>query len=235
MDQIRVILVEDDKQLSDSLTNYLSMSGFDVTPCSDSLSFYASMKSALHDIAVIDLGLPDQSGETLIEFLRNNTNLPMVVITARDTLEARINCYKLGADLFLSKPVIGAEIAAALKSLSGRAAKNGSKATSSGLLGNGTWTLVARERSLVSPQGKRILLTAKEWSLFFALANTQTSVTRAKLLSLIYRRDDESAQHALDTLIRRSRIKISSHGGHDIMIINDYGIGYRFAGDLNLA
>lgn len=128
---IRVILVEDDEPLQASLVNFLELSGFALTAVADGVSFYRALADATFDVAVVDLGLPDQSGETLIEYLRQNTTTPIIVVTARDTLDTRVGCYRTGADLFLAKPIDGRELAAAIASLAGRRRAEGQQAAMS--------------------------------------------------------------------------------------------------------
>ncbi len=121
-EETTVILVEDDALLRDGLADFLTLSGFSVTAVGDGLSFYRVVAERPFSVAVIDLGLPDQAGEVLVDYTRRNTSSSIVVITARDTLDTRVACYRTGADLFLGKPVEGRELAAAIESLAARRA-----------------------------------------------------------------------------------------------------------------
>ena len=225
----RVLLVEDDDLLRPSLMSLLDLSGFEVTGVADGLSFYRALADGVFDVAVIDLGLPDQAGETLVDYARRNTALPIVVITARDTIDTRVDCYRTGADLFLAKPVDGRELAAAIASLAARrrspaVPKPGEEPT---------WALLASRRALVAPGGQRIEFTAKEWQfLSLVVERGGECATRESLRLALYGRDDVSADHGLETLVRRTRQKIADALGPDGPgpILTDYGVGYRFGG-----
>lgn len=223
-----VLLVEDDELLRGSLTRLLDLSGFAVTPVGDGLSFYREIGRADFDVAVVDLGLPDQSGETLIAYLRQNKPTAIVVITARDNLDTRVDCYRTGADLFLGKPVDGRELVAAVGSLVERT-RSGKRAAP--VQEGSAWSLDATRRTLMSPDGESLALSSKEWLLVKALAAKSGFTSRAELLELLYQSEDDATQRALDTLLHRTRQKLGDRF-QQTLIINEYGVGYRFAGTL---
>lgn len=231
-DRTRVILVEDDELLRSSLASYLTLAGFEVSEAADGLSFYRVFADVGGDVAVIDLGLPDQSGTTLVEYVRKNSSVPIIVITARDTLDTRVDCYQTGADLFLGKPVEGRELAAAIASLASRRHIDGPPAAASSEPG---WTLLATQRVLVSPAGTSIDCTGLECQFLLALAEAAPrSASRAAILEAIYQRADASAEHALETLARRTRQKIADAVGGAAPILTEYGVGYRFSARVSI-
>ena len=229
-----LLLVEDDDLLRRGLERFLALSGYAVTAVGDSLSFYREIDDQVFDVALIDLGLPDQRGETLVTYLRQNTTTAIAVITAHDNLETRVDCYRSGADLFLGKPVDGQELVAAIGSLvaRGRLLSKPAPTVPDSACASATWILQAQARTLVSPAGQRLPLTAKEWILFTTLAAHPEHTSRQALLTAIYQRDDLSAQQALDTLLRRTRQKIVEKLGIPQPILNEYGVGYRFGGQI---
>lgn len=225
-DALSVLLVEDDALLRESLVGYLELSGFAVRAAGDGLGFYRALSESRPDVAVIDLGLPDQSGETLVDYLRRNTAIPIVVVTARDTLETRIDCYGIGADLFLGKPVDGRELAAAIRSLAGRQRARPEPVPAA----SRAWILCTRTRSLASPAGRKVGLTVRECEFVALLAESPgTTVAREHLTLALYGRDDATAAHALDTLVRRTRQKVQLDTGESAPILTEYGVGYRFS------
>jgi len=227
---IRLILVEDEALLRGVLERFLTLSGYIVTAVGDSLSFYRKTADQIFDVALIDLGLPDERGETLIEYLRQNTHTAIAVITAHDNLDTRVACYRTGADLFLSKPVDGQELVAAIDSLAARTRLLHQPAASPPDPLPTPWILQSQARILNSPAGQTLRLTAKEWILFTTLATNPDHTSRQALLTALYRREDPSAQQALDTLLHRTRQKIEKKLGIRPPILNDYGVGYRFGG-----
>lgn len=231
---IPVILVEDDPLLRESLQRYLLLVGQDVVAVGDCLSFYRALGERAFAVAVIDLGLPDQSGEVLVTYTRNNTATAIIVTTACDTLDTRVDCYRIGADLFLGKPVNSRELAAAIVSLSGRRDPRADPATDRGApesrSTSGLWRLARRQRALSLPNGETLALSPKEYRLVSLLAKGHGEpVARHALLQDLYARDDDSAQRALETLVRRTRRKIAEYYPGPDPILTQHGLGYVFA------
>jgi len=185
---IKIVLVEDDSLLRDSLTSYLTLVGFSVAAVGDGLSLYRLLGEHKFAVAVIDLGLPDQDGTTLVSYLRRNTDSAIIVITARDTLDSRVECYRVGADLFLGKPVDGGELAAAIASLAGRRSTTAAEPPQAlAAADSSSWTFVTRQRALVSPASQRVELAVKECQLLTALvAQAGCTAKRVMLLEAIY-------------------------------------------------
>jgi DNA-binding response OmpR family regulator len=249
---IKVVLVEDDPLLRDSLASYLRLVGFPTTAVGDCLSLYSELSAHRFDVAVIDLGLPDQAGEVLIDYLRRNTDCVIIVITARDTLDTRVECYRIGADLFLGKPIEGRELAAAIASLAARhtAPQTAQQATPAALphcaadapppetsapkaVTPAAWVFAQRERILTSPAAQRIELTAKEAHLLELLTLPPAgTVARRRLLEVLYSRQDDSADRALDSLVRRTRHTIEAVTGSPAPILTEHSVGYLFAASI---
>lgn len=227
---ISVILVEDDQFLRDSLVEYLELKGLTVSSTGTAQGFFQLLDSNRYQVAVIDLGLPDASGEELVDFARNNSEMSLIVITANDGLNSRVNCYRSGADLFMGKPIEGQELAAAIMSLAERHISRVGPEQSE-IKEQGGWKLNSKSWSLVTPENDDIECTVKEYRLLSMLAETPSEpVKRPKLLMALYGRNDESAQRALDTLVRRLRQKIHQHWAEENSPIRTvYSVGYLFA------
>lgn len=230
----RVLLVEDDQALREGLTEYLSLKGLDVSATGTAAGFYELMAAQTFHVAVIDLGLPDAAGETLVDFARINSTLSLIVITANDGLNSRVNCYQSGADLFMGKPVQGQELAAAITSLAARQQSRDAVSDAPGEPVTGGWQLCSQSWSLISPAAEEISCTVKEYRLLYLLAEAAPEpVRRPKMLQVLYGRDDESAQRALDTLVRRLRKKIKPFLGQSSCPIRTvYSVGYLFADEI---
>ncbi|MBK1718345.1 response regulator [Thiocystis violacea] len=234
---ITVLLVEDDPLLRESLANYLGLLGHAVTAVGNSLDCYRALGEGSFAVAVIDLGLPDQDGSVLVEYARRNTSSAIIVITARDTLDTRVASYTIGADLFLGKPVNGRELAAAIVSLADRRGQSTSTpvgtATQPPRTAPGVWRLLAGQRALQLPDGNQLELTPREYRLIDLLANGEGEpVPRAVLVESLYGRQDESAQRALETLVRRTRRKIADRHAGPSLILTHHGLGYVLAAPL---
>lgn len=234
---IPILLVEDDPVLRESLTEYLQAVGHQVTAVGDSLAYYRALAEHEFAVVVIDLGLPDQDGVVLVEYTRNNTACAIIVMTARDTLDTRVDCYQIGADLFLGKPVYGRELEAAISSLARRRQAAPDLRTEPPAAPAesiaGVWRLIARQRALMFPNGYLLELTPREYRLLYLLAGGDGEpVPRCLLLDALYGRQDESAQRALETLVRRTRKKIAERYFGPSPILTQHGFGYVLAAPL---
>lgn len=231
-DAVSVLVVEDDDLLRGGLVRYLGLVGFEVTAVGDGASFLAALASRTFAVAVIDLGLPDRAGETLVEHTRLHTHSAIIVITARNTIDTRVDVYRTGADLFLGKPIDGRELAAAIGSLAARSRQLVEAADRTPRDG---WHLVAATRELRSPSGTAVALTHKEYELLYALATSPGLVGRRQdLIDQLYGRSYENADRALETLVRRTRRSIADQVGRAAPILTHHGIGYAFADALTV-
>lgn len=230
-DAPRIILVEDDADLRESIIEGLTLSGFQVIGVGSGREFYRAMDAAEpFAVAVIDIGLPDQSGLVLAEYCRANTGLGIIILTARDSDEDRFNGYEAGCDLYLTKPFPNRVLASAITRLverlplsrmqdaDGSAHKDSPSAR---------WTLERTSWTLLSPDGEVITMTSKEMQFLSLLLETPgEAVARELLLQKLYPRTDEYTGRALDALVRRLRAKSSQSGGEPIPLKTVHGVGY---------
>ena len=233
-DQVSVIVVEDDQMLRESICDYLVLTGFDVEAAGSGLDFYESLKKRDFAVAVIDVGLPDQSGHVLAEYARTNTSMGLVIITANDSIDTRIASYQSGCDLFLAKPVDCRELAAAINSLGSR---HRLRLETSSLTEENisSWILERGIRVLVTPHGVRIVMTGKECRLLELLVSVPgETVGREKLLLHLYNDYNESNSRAFDTLLYRLRKKIELHCDSDSPIMTSYSAGYCFSAPIQV-
>lgn len=238
-DAIQVLLVEDDADLRDALAEYLDLNGCAVTAVGTGMGFYQALAKggAGFHVALIDLGLPDQSGHVLAEYARRNTRMSIIIVTASDSLDNRIETYRTGADLHMAKPLDSRELLAAVLAMNRRYHERyGAEPQGAGSAGT-AWRIDPARRHLTTPGGAGIPLSPGETIAFelFSAAGTDC-VGRRQLLERLYGRHDESAQRALDNMIRRLRQKITEHNaGQAAPILTAYGIGYSFSEPLELA
>lgn len=230
----RVLLVEDDLDLRASLANYLSMSGFEITETGSCLESYAALTRSNFNVAVVDVSLPDQSGLVLAEYLRTNTDLKIIILTALERIEDRVRGYSAGAHNYFVKPVDARELLAAIISLSHRDQPS-QESRCSEVAPAQTWQLQRSAWRLQPPTGDSILLTALELQLMELLAlNPCRVISRETLLSGIYGRSDEHSGRALDSLIRRLRAKIVA-GGQTAPIKTAHAVGYCFTSPITVS
>lgn len=223
---VRILFVEDDADLSSSLSTYLSDAGFKVTPVGSCLECYAALTKAYYDVAIVDVSLPDQSGVVLVEFLRTNTSMKIIMMTAHGRIEERVRGYAAGAHNYFVKPVDSLELLAAITSLvnTGQA-----RCTDDPSPPDNAWHLCRQDWQLKAHGGESVRLTSLELSLVELLASVAGDiVSRDTLLQTLYKRNDEHSSRALDSLVRRLRGKIAATGQVS-PIKTAHAIGYCFS------
>ena len=205
--KVRVIVVEDDPIQRSALVGYFGQAGFVVTGVGSVLEFYQALAKDSFSLAVVDLKLPDHCGLELVDYLRKNSSMGVIVVSAQDDDAERVKGYQAGADLYLVKPVNFAELVSAAKNLVRRL---GVRATSVLRKGLEPWQLIETSWQLVTPAGQAIKLTAKEFQFVKCLAETPSEmVSRHLMLERLAYTDDEYALRAMDSLVRRLRTKIT--------------------------
>ncbi len=237
----QIIIVEDDNDFLDSMMEYLSLSGFEVTGVKSALEFYYSISLQQYQLVILDIGLPDQNGIVLADYVRKNTDMRIIMLTAQSSLESKVAAYQAGADVYLVKPIDFAELSASLYSLLGRldtqlqtlqdpnTAKKRKQAplTTKPVLAQ--WTLSRSNWTLCTPMEEEIKLTSKEFNLLESLASNPNEVIgRQELLNILEYENDEFGNSSLDALIHRLRHKKGEFNGK-IPIKTAHGTGYCFS------
>ncbi|UZJ40445.1 response regulator transcription factor [Prosthecochloris sp. SCSIO W1101] len=231
----RIIIVEDDKDFRESMVESLVLSGFDVTGVASALEFYRELSTNKYLLAILDLGLPDQNGMILAQYIRSNTDMRIIVLTAQSSLDSRITAYQAGADIYLLKPVDFSELAASIHSILGRVdcqsfvsrKENDTEPD----LNKETreWQLVRSDMYLHSPKHEIIKLSSKEFDLIEALASSSSKiVARQDLLNTLGYSNNKYGNRSLDVLIYRLRKKKAT-GKTRIPIKTFHGSGYGFS------
>ncbi|MCW2478633.1 response regulator transcription factor [Candidatus Symbiopectobacterium sp. NZEC135] len=230
--EINVLLVEDDEDLRDSLVEWLALNNMTITAAKNAAEFYQSLPKCHFQVAVIDVGLPDQVGYVLAEYLRANTNMGIIILTARSSLEDKLKGYRSGADIYLVKPVDCRELSAVITSIAQRIDKPTAEVSEA----QKQWTIFSTQWKLSCNQDALVLLSLKELMFLELLADKPgTPVQRKMILERLYQRDDYYSGRSLDSLVRRLRAKVASQIGVDIPIRTVHAVGYCFVGEIILA
>ena len=230
-DKFNILVVEDDTDLRESICLYIEVEGFAVTGVGNAKEFYRCLEQGSYDVAVIDIGLPDESGYVLAEKLRRNTDAGIIILTARGDIEDRVQGYAVGADLYLLKPVNIRELLAAIASMAKRRLERSQPASGLGSV----WTLNRSNWHLISPAGIEVILTGREFDFLYQLALAEgKSVERRHLMNLLHYPDDDCVGRGLTELSRRLKKKIQQQTGLECPIHTYHSIGYRFSGSISI-
>jgi len=222
---MRVLLVEDDVMIGESLARALQEKGFSVDWVQDGEKALSAMNDEGYACVLLDLGLPRRDGTNVMRKARaKGNNLPILVLTARDGLDDRVNALDLGADDYLVKPFELRELLARVRAIVRR--RHGS---ANSIVGEGTVQLDISTREAII-HGTRVALSAREFSLMYALMERPGAIlSRDQLESRIYGWGEEVGSNAIDFLIHGMRKKL----GGDV-IRNIRGLGWRILRRPNL-
>ena len=230
----QVILIEDDADLRQSIVKYLQLDGIEVTGLSTAIEMYREISVQSFAAAIVDLSLPDQYGMVLVEYLRQNTDMRIFVLTAHALLENRLAAYQAGADIFLVKPVDFRELSASIRSQICRTKDAQRSAPLISPDNEKAWRLLQATRELVSPDGISVKLTTKEHRLLLDFVDSAgRAIPRNQLLTALEYQRNEYGNRSLDTLVSRLRKKALALG--NFPLITDQGSGYTFTATLLLA
>lgn len=237
---IKVILVEDDVDLRDLLELCLVKQGLQVTGVGSAMELYQKLAVEKADIVVLDIGLPDQDGYVIADFLRANTEAGVIMLTAHAQVHDRVKGYASGADIYFVKPVDCIELSLAIRNLKRRLDERPRKAEAlaaepvvenADLAGIKPWSLDHSAWAIATPSGAEVRLTTKEFNLMAALMSTPGHhMDRAHLAALLGYSPSEGGNRAgLDVLISRVRRKVEQALGTPLPLRTVHGKGYLFS------
>ncbi|MDE1172195.1 MAG: response regulator [Parvibaculaceae bacterium] len=214
---MRVLIIEDDRMIGESLVTALRNGGYSVDWARDGETGNSSLKTDTYDLVLLDLGLPKLPGLEVLKQLRQRKNpVPLLILTARDSITDRVQGLDLGADDYLVKPFALEEVEARIRVLLRRNAGH-AEAT----LNNGAITLNTLTKE-VQYRGTSLILSAREYALMYALMEKPGKVlSRAALEEKLYGWDDEISSNTVEVYIYALRKKLGNS-----VIRNIRGLGY---------
>ncbi|MCG8619391.1 MAG: response regulator transcription factor [Desulfobacterales bacterium] len=214
------MLVEDDEILMQGIADRLLLDGFDVRHAGSAAEFMTLMREAEFDVAVLDVGLPDGSGFELARYLKENTDLGIIMLTGREHIRDKIKGYEAGTDLYFVKPVDARELSAAIKNLAERIGRTGEH-------GN-HWSFHPEFRTLESPDNEEIRLTTKEFVFINTLAEAGGAPVSRDVLcqKLEYPDDPIAANRNIDVLVARLRKKMKNQSKAASPLTTVHSVGF---------
>ena len=234
--QPHVLALDDDASIRQIVTEYLSENELRVTAVASGKELLAVMAKETIDLVVLDLRLHGEDGMQIARRLREQSSIPILMLTGRADEADRVMGLELGADDYLTKPFSPRELLAHIRALLRRANAQASVADEIAKVRAfrfGNWELNVGLRKLKSPEGKGVELTNGEFSLLTAfLSSPQRVLTRDQLLDLSRLHNAEVYDRSIDVQILRLRRKIEIDPAHPKFIITERGAGYVFASDV---
>lgn len=220
----KILVVEDDKEISKILTSFLSSNGYETTAAIEGNTASALMRKEQFDLILMDLMLPYKDGETLIKELRAYSQTPVIVISAKSMMETRLEVLRIGADDYILKPFDLNEVLVRIEVVLRRAGST--KEKEKGMLSSGKLQLFTDEHSVMY-DGNPISLTAKELQLLqLLLENPKKTFTKANLYESVWNDVYYYEDNTINVHVSNLRSKLKKATGNDY-IETVWGIGYR--------
>ena len=225
---MKILLVEDDREISEMLIDFLQMEGFEVHGSFDGEQAVKTFFGGSYDLVILDLMLPKISGLEVMKQIRKESVVPIIILSAKDTESDKIFGLGLGADDYITKPFSLTEVLARVKANLRRTTQYSSVGESTGVcLGLGDLEMNL-ESHTVHKNGLAVDLTAKEYEILrLLLSNPKKVYTKAQLYSFIWKDDYLGDENAVNVHISRLRTKIEDDPRKPQYILTVWGIGYK--------
>jgi two-component system, OmpR family, response regulator MprA len=203
----RVLVVEDDDDIAQVLQRSLRMEGYDVRTAGDGVSALDEAHAFLPDLVILDLGLPKLDGIDVAKTLREGDDVPILMLTARDALESRVEGLDAGADDYLVKPFERQELLARLRALLRRRPPRGSAPLVVGDL------QLNPDTHEVERAGRSVELTQREFELLeYLMRNERIVISRQRLLDEVWGYDPFSTTNTIEVFVSNLRRKLEADG-----------------------
>lgn len=221
-----ILIVDDEPKIVQLARDYLEHAGFSTLTAVDGKSALASVRTHQPDLIVLDLGLPQLDGLDVTRSIRKDSNVPIIMLTARSEETDKLIGLELGADDYITKPFSPKELVARVRTVLRRTETTDSTAE---IIRAADLTLDVPRMKLTRNE-ETIDLTPTEFQLLVALAQQPGRIfTRAQLLDAVRGVAFESYERAIDAHIKNIRHKIEPNSREPRYILTVYGVGYKFA------
>jgi DNA-binding response OmpR family regulator len=216
----RVLVVEDDDDIAQALQRSLRMEGYEVRTAGDGESALEQGRAFAPDLVVLDLGLPKIDGVEVARALRADDDVPILILTARDALDSRVEGLDAGADDYLVKPFERQELLARMRALLRRRPPRGSAPLRVGDLS------LNADTHEVSRGARTIDLTQREFELLeYLMRNERIVISRQRLLDEVWGYDPFSTTNTIEVFVSNLRRKLEA-GGEPRLLHTIRGAGY---------
>lgn len=225
-----ILVVEDDPKIAHIVKVYLEGAGFRVIHADRGARALDEARKEKPLLVILDLMLPDMSGEEVCLQLKDLTDVPVIMLTAKSSEEERVAGFALGADDYVVKPFSPRELVFRVKAVLKRFEK-GDLGGERPLSFNGGSLVVNGDTYKVMKAGKEVRLTPTEFKVLFTLASSPHRVfTRSELVEKALGYQFEGYERSVDAHIKNIRHKLEDDLQNPVFIHTIYGVGYRFSG-----
>lgn len=218
---IRILVVDDDPKLNQSVCTYLNDSGYEAKGCLSAESAYDAMYSNLYDLIISDIMMPDIDGFEFAAAIRGlNKTIPILFVSARDDLSAKQKGFDLGIDDYMVKPIDFSELLMRVRALLRRANIEASRILTAGEL------VLNADAVTAAINGEEIAVTTREFHILYKLLSYPNhTFSRSQLMDEFWGIESNTSLRAVDVYITKLRDKFSACQGFRIVTVR--GLGYK--------
>ncbi|MDQ1000927.1 DNA-binding response OmpR family regulator [Neobacillus niacini] len=232
---MKILLVDDEKRIIEVLEAYLEREGYEIHCADNGIDALKKAKTINPDLIILDLMLPDISGEEVCRLVRKESDVPILMLTAKSAEDDRINGIVMGADDYLTKPFSPREVVVRVQAILRRVKKTEKVER---IEFNNKQLAIDLSKKEVTVKGQDVILTPIEYKLLTNMAlNPGRVYSRMDLLEKI--QDEgmyyEGYERSVDTHIKNLRKKIELDSRQPTFILTVFGMGYKFGGLLDVS
>jgi len=228
MNEKHILVIEDEPSLAEVVSLYLKRAGFQVQIANDGKQAMSILEKQIPDLVIMDIMLPEMDGLSLTRWLRDRSNVPIIMVTARREEVDRIAGLEMGADDYVVKPFSPQELVSRVRAVLRRTGRDQSTAESERSLSFDSIQIDPRTR-VVKVKESEIDLTVKEFDMLYLLACYPKQVfTRDQLLERVWGGAEYIDPGTVTVHVRRLREKIESDPSKPKHLLTVWGVGYKF-------
>jgi two-component system response regulator RegX3 len=225
----QILIIEDEVSFSEALSFLLEKEGFETRVAETGKQGIAAFNENQYDLVLLDLMIPEISGIDVCRTIRTSSNIPIIMLTAKDSEVDKVVGLELGADDYVTKPYSARELVARIKAVLRRGVSDESGNSESIGIHSVGGIRMDIERHQVTVKGALIPLPLKEFELLeFLMRNSGRVLTRGQLIDRVWGGDYYGDTKTLDVHIKRLRSKIEDDPGNPVLIQTIRGLGYKF-------
>lgn len=226
----RILIIDDEPNLLEVVEDYLKKHSYEVHTADRGSRALEMFHDLDPDFVILDLNLPDVSGEELCRMIRKTSDVPILMLTARTSEDDKVMGLSLGADDYLTKPFSPRELVSRVQAILRRTRGKGSLSEIFSFRGGDL--VLDNTRRTVLKQGVPVSLTPNEYSILHIMVQYPGQVfTRARIIDAAMGFDFDGFERTIDTHIKNLRQKIEDDIRNPSYILTVYGVGYKFNGD----
>jgi len=226
----RILIIDDEQNLLDVVEDYLKKNDYEVYTADSGSKALKMFRELEPDLLILDLNLPDISGEDLCWMIRQESDVPILMLTAKTSEDDKVHGLSLGADDYLTKPFSPRELVGRVQAILRRTQGKGIL-TEVYSFRDGDLILDNSQRTVLKA-GSKVSLTPNEYKILHTLVRYPGQVfTRARIIDTAMGFDFDGFDRTIDTHIKNLRQKIESDIKNPTYILTVYGVGYQFNGD----